>query len=43
MPVSAEEPVTDAELMKRLQMGDMEAMDPLYRRYRGVVSAVIHG
>jgi RNA polymerase sigma-70 factor (ECF subfamily) len=24
-------------------MGDMEAMDPLYRRYRGVVSAVIHG
>ena len=28
--------------MKRLQAGDAQALDPLYRRYRGVVNAIIH-
>jgi RNA polymerase sigma-70 factor (ECF subfamily) len=29
--------------MERLKMGDVQAVDPLYRRYRGVVCGVLHG
>jgi RNA polymerase sigma factor (sigma-70 family) len=32
---------SDDELMKRLQEGDAQALAPLYRRYRGIVNAVI--
>jgi RNA polymerase sigma factor (sigma-70 family) len=34
--------LSDSELMKRLQMGDTQALGILYERYRGVVNAVVH-
>ncbi len=38
---SPEQEPADAELMERLKMGDVQALGPLYARYRGVVNAVI--
>jgi RNA polymerase sigma-70 factor (ECF subfamily) len=38
-----DETPSDSDLMERLKMGDLQAMDPLYRRYRGVVCGVLHG
>jgi RNA polymerase sigma-70 factor (ECF subfamily) len=31
----------DDALMERLRTGDVTALDPLYRRYRGIVAAVV--
>jgi RNA polymerase sigma-70 factor (ECF subfamily) len=38
-----QEQPSDSELMEKLKMGDLQAIDPLYRRYRGVVCGVLHG